>query len=48
MIKMLSKIHGASEDIEMEDGTGSKLHTNQMEKNPLPDINTQLFLSELS
>ena len=48
MIKMPLRILGASEDTEMEDGTGSKLHTSQMEKNLSPDINTQPFLSEHS
>lgn len=48
MTKTPLKTHGDSEDIEMEDGTGSRLHTNQTVKSHLLDINTLLFLSELS
>ena len=48
MIKMPLKIHGVSEDIEMEDGIGSKLHTSQTEKSLSLDINIQPYLLELS
>ena len=48
MIKTHSKILGVSEGTEMEDGTGLRLHTSQMEKNLSPDINTLRSLSVLS
>jgi hypothetical protein len=48
MIKMLSKILGVSEDTEMEDGTGSRLHTNPMERSHSLDINTPRSLLEHS
>ena len=48
MIKMPLRILGASEDTEMEDGTGSKLHTRVMVKSLWLDINIPLCSLEPS
>jgi hypothetical protein len=43
LIKVVFLILGVSEDIEMEDGTGLKLHTRIKQKALFPDINIQLY-----
>jgi hypothetical protein len=48
MIKMLLRILGDLDAIEMEDGTGLKLLINQTEKSHWQDINIRLFSLELS
>ena len=48
MTKMLLRIRGDLEDIEMEDGTGLKPHISPTEKNLSQDTNIPQSLSELS
>ena len=43
LIKVVFLILGVSEDIEMEDGTGLKLHTRIKQKVLYPDINIQHY-----